>query len=109
MDDKKGKKKTCVNATGSSSERETGKDPLEIAYGPTIGTHPEITKDDFEVDTDSGLHKPQNETAESGNQGERSDQQEAGEDQGENETDRRNSTPHYGLDGEGEFRNVWGR
>jgi hypothetical protein len=29
-----------------------GKDPLEIAYGPIVGTAPEITEDDFQVEED---------------------------------------------------------
>lgn len=34
-------------------------DPLEIAYGPIVGTNPEITEDDFDVDLEHGTHKPQ--------------------------------------------------
>jgi hypothetical protein len=66
VNDKKGKKKErATNA--SSSTQEHGADPLEIAYGPTIGTHPVITEDDFKVDTETGPHKPQ-QNAEGGGQ-----------------------------------------
>lgn len=56
--DKKGKKKEKA-PNASSSTQSHGADPLEIAYGPTIGTHTEITEEDFEVDTETGPHKPQ--------------------------------------------------
>lgn len=58
VQDNKGKKKEKA-PNASSSTRSHGADPLEIAYGPTIGTHTEITQDDFEVDTETGPHKPQ--------------------------------------------------
>lgn len=117
--DKKGKKRAHADATSSSATQETGKDPLEIAYGPTIGTHPEITTDDFEVDTDSGQHKPHQKEAagqprhshppvEHGNTiGEGSQQWEA-EREDTDGTERR-TTPQYGVDGEDGFQNVWGR
>ncbi|KAK1759329.1 organic solute transporter Ostalpha-domain-containing protein [Echria macrotheca] len=57
--DRKGKKK----AKKASSTQDHGKDPLEIAYGPTIGTHTQITEDDFKVDTETGPHKPQRNAA----------------------------------------------
>jgi hypothetical protein len=117
--DKKGKKKALADAQSPSSTHETGKDPLEIAYGPTVGTHTEITKDDFKVDTDSGPHKPHQ--AATG----RSRQRHTGQEddgairdgsehwQGEEENngrDRNNtSSPSYGIEEEDEFRNVWGR
>lgn len=56
VDDRKGKKKATK---ASSSMQDHGADPLEIAYGPTIGTHKQITEDDFQVDTETGPHKPQ--------------------------------------------------
>lgn len=115
--DRKGKKKALADAQSPSSTHETGKDPLEIAYGPTIGTHTELTKDDFEVDTDAGLHKPHKETVgqsrqsqphqeDDGPTGEGSGGQE--EDGNDHRTDHRTS-PQYGLGGEDEFRNVWGK
>ncbi|KAL2264310.1 hypothetical protein VTK26DRAFT_7276 [Humicola hyalothermophila] len=94
--DRKGKKKAHANATESRSNHEMGKDPLEIAYGPTIGTYSKVTRDDFKVDTDAGVHKPQNERA----------QQEM--ERRKNETGQ-NTTPDYGLDGEDEFQNPWSR
>jgi hypothetical protein len=118
--DKKGKKKAQADdATGSSSSHEAGKDPLEIAYGPTIGTHPEITKDDFKVDTDSGQHKPHQKEAagqprhshppaEHGNPAGEGPQQWGPEREETSDTEH-NTKPQYGVDGEDDFQNVWGR
>ncbi|KAH8912895.1 DUF300-domain-containing protein [Coniochaeta sp. PMI_546] len=50
---KKGKQKS------SPATESHGVDPLEIAYGPIVGTNPEITEDDFDVDLEHGTHKPQ--------------------------------------------------
>jgi hypothetical protein len=114
--DKKGKKKALADAQSPSSTHETGMDPLEIAYGPTIGTHTEITKDDFKVDTDSGPHKPHQESARPARQSHASQEDDGptgeaardGEEEDENGTDR-NASPDYGVDGEDEFQNVWGK
>lgn len=113
--DKKGKKKALADAQSPSSTHETGMDPLEIAYGPTIGTHTEITTDDFKVDTD-GQHKPHQEAARPSRQSasEAADRSTAEDshnrsDVGENDESSRNTSPAYGVEGEDEFRNVWGR
>lgn len=112
--DRKGKKRARADAERSSSNHATGKDPLEIAYGPTVGTHPQITADDFEVDTESGLHKPQNDTEEERHSPPPRDDENTGEESSE-QRDRENiesghsANPQYGLSGEDEFRNVWGR
>lgn len=58
VNDRKGKKKAKATKASSSTQSH-GADPLEIAYGPTIGTHTQITEDDFQVDTETGIHKPQ--------------------------------------------------
>jgi hypothetical protein len=92
-------------------------DPLEIAYGPTVGTHTEITTDDFKVDTDSGQHKPHQENTRPARQNHvpREDNEPTGEVSGDTEEEERgsgtdpNPSPKYGVDGEDEFRNVWGR
>ncbi|SPQ19974.1 6963b4b5-7389-48e2-ac6a-72e338cd0e49 [Thermothielavioides terrestris] len=62
LSDRKGKQRALADAQSPSTAHETGKDPLEIAYGPTIGTHPSITKDDFRISADSGGHNPHQET-----------------------------------------------
>ncbi|EAQ88004.1 hypothetical protein CHGG_04623 [Chaetomium globosum CBS 148.51] len=114
--DRKGKKKELAEAQNPGSTHEAGLDPLEIAYGPTIGTHTEITKDDFNVDTDSGQHKPHQETARPARQthvprddNDSTDISSDAEEQGEDSGMGRSPRPKYGLDGEDEFRNVWGR
>ena len=115
--DKKGKKKALAAAQSPGSTHEAGMDPLEIAYGPTIGTHTEITKDDFKVDTDSGQHKPhqenvrparQNHVPQEDNEPTGDVSRDAEEEERDSGTDR-NPSPKYGVDGEDEFRNVWGR
>lgn len=118
VDDTKGKKKALADAQSPSSTHETGKDPLEIAYGPTIGTHTEITKDDFDFDTENGQHMPQRDGSgpsrpsqpsqgDGGSEGERPSER-AGQDEHSKRADD-NKSPQYRLEGEDEFRNVWGR
>ncbi|KAL2171992.1 hypothetical protein VTG60DRAFT_729 [Thermothelomyces hinnuleus] len=115
--DKKGKKKALADAQGPSSTHETGMDPLEIAYGQTVGTHTEIRRDDFKVDTDKGQHKPHQESARPSRKGQRPHQNEHliegtsrewEEDDGGRGAGRNQSLP-YGIGEEDEFRNVWGR
>ncbi|KAH6856529.1 organic solute transporter Ostalpha-domain-containing protein [Chaetomium sp. MPI-CAGE-AT-0009] len=116
--DKKGKKKALANAQTPGSTHEAGMGPLEIAYGPTIGTHTEITKDDFKVDTDSGLHKPHQDSArparrshvpwEDTNESTGEVSRDVGEEGEDSGTDR-SPSPKYVVDGEDDFRNVWGR
>ncbi|KAK3294759.1 organic solute transporter Ostalpha-domain-containing protein [Chaetomium fimeti] len=113
--DKKGKKKALDEAQNPDSTHEAGMDPLEIAYGPTIGTHAEITKDDFKVDTDSGLHKPHQDSTRPARQSHvpQEDDKPTGVshdiEEGEDSEMDRSPSPKYGVDGEDEFRNVWGR
>lgn len=120
VSDRKGKQKAIADAQSPGTTHETGKDPLEIAYGPTVGTHPHITKDDFKVDTDSGLHKPHQESARGSGRDRHVHHEESSQATGEGaageggqEGGDRGSDQHsgqqYGLDGEDEFRNVWGR
>lgn len=117
--DKKGKKKALADARGgSSSTHDMGKDPLEIAYGPTVGTHPEITTDDFKVDAESGLHRPHAEPARQGRRNAPPAEEDGPAEEAAREREEaregsgtdHSTNPHYGgLDGEDEFRNVWGR
>jgi hypothetical protein len=116
VEDKKGKKKALAEAQSPSSTHESGMDPLEIAYGPTIGTHPDhLTKDDFKVDTDSGQHKPQQDNATNSwrHQPVQENDGTTGEGSGDEEGDMagQSTDVHYGLDGEEaeESQNVWGR
>ena len=114
VEDKKGKKKE--RATQSSGLTQShGKDPLEIAYGPTIGTHTQITEGDFEVDTESGTHKPQL-AAEGGGRlspGQLSDNDESPIREESGHWDRTNEDGGSGKDvqysGADEFQNVWGK
>lgn len=110
--DTKGKKRSKDT---SSAHKSHGVDPLEIAYGPIVGTNPEITESDFEVDLEQGQHKPQDgavseprttsptlNAQKSLNQAE----QEGGDD---NDADHKPS-PTFSIGGdEDEFRNVWDR
>lgn len=115
--DKKGKKKAVADAQSPSSTHGAGVDPLEIAYGQTVGTHTKITRDDFQVDTDQGQHKPHQESTRSSREGKflhrnehliEGTSHEWEEDDGDRETSRDQSLP-YGIGEEDEFRNVWGR
>ncbi|KAL2175608.1 organic solute transporter Ostalpha-domain-containing protein [Thermothelomyces heterothallicus CBS 202.75] len=115
--DKKGKKKALAGAQGPSSTHETGIDPLEIAYGQTVGTHTEIRRDGFKVDTDKGQHKPHQESARPSRKGQHPHQNEHliegtsrewEEDDGDRGAGRNQGLP-YGIGEEDEFRNVWGR
>ncbi|KAL1867351.1 hypothetical protein VTK73DRAFT_4230 [Phialemonium thermophilum] len=113
--DTKGKKKKKKGEGAQKSSpggHSKGKDPLEIAYGPVVGTDPVLTEDDFEVDTEAGMHQPQHEPHPSGMETPR---QEDSHDQ-DSETwdggsrDRENASPPYAIAGdEDEFKNVWER
>ncbi|KAK3990032.1 organic solute transporter Ostalpha-domain-containing protein [Cladorrhinum sp. PSN332] len=117
VDDKKGKKKArSDNKKGSSPTGDGGADPLEIAYGPVVGTHTEIAEDDFKVDTDTGLHKPHQHDSQPrrgsplASNGHHSPSHE--EDTHwtrEDDDNDYNSAPRYGTGSEEEFGNVWGR
>lgn len=106
----KGKQRQRSEAGGSSSSQEHGKDPLEIAYGPIVGTNPTITEDDFEVDTTDGIHKPQPTPDQVGEPPREEDSpvsEEAG--QWDDPDERGGQTPptyEIGED-EDEFPNVW--
>ncbi|KAH6635264.1 organic solute transporter Ostalpha-domain-containing protein [Chaetomium sp. MPI-SDFR-AT-0129] len=115
--DKKGKKRAVADAQRASSPHEGGADPLEIAYGPTVGTHTKLTEDDFQVDTNSGPHKPHQESPQSARQNHPGQTESpaneqsggwGGEDEENNNSDRTTS-PNYGVGEQDEFRNVWGR
>ena len=118
--DRKGKKKAGVNgkAKASDSPPDKGMDPLEIAYGPMMGTTSKLTGDDFKVD-DVSPHHPHGTSP--GHDA--SHDLEAGgkntpatevsnhwdhttDTEGEGEEDR---SPHFAVDGEEDFQNVWGR
>lgn len=104
-----------------------GKDPLEIAYGRTVGTHPELTKGDFDVGTESGPREPREEDGNGGDAEQNRHGLSLGDDDDDDDdsplaeasrqwaAERENSgpshstNPQFGLDGEDEFRNVWGR
>lgn len=117
VDDRKGKKTEQKAATASSSTQDHGLDPLEIAYGPTIGTHTQITEDDFQVDTETGPHKPQK-AAEGGGRlspgqmpkHESPVREESGPwDSASEAEEGSKKDDHYGVGGAEEFQNVWGR
>lgn len=106
MGDRKGKKK----ATKASSSTEShGADPLEIAYGPTIGTHPHITDEDFEVDTETGPHRPQENAVGGGrlSPGMEHDTNLAGEEETDEEHGSASKTVEYGS--AEDFQNIWGK
>ncbi|KAK0629805.1 organic solute transporter Ostalpha-domain-containing protein [Bombardia bombarda] len=136
--DKKGKKKQSSNKKGTSSSAaapDKGMDPLEIAYGPTMGTVSKITEEDFEIDREgSESPKPPTTTQRNGD-GEGEEKEDHGRhsplhpDDDDDESpireeaglwDRRNHdeaeeeggrvTSPYGLGGaDDEFQNVWGK
>jgi len=112
VNDKKGKKKESA-ANASSSTQERGADPLEIAYGPMVGTHPVITEDDFKVDTETGPHKPQ-QNAEGGGRlspGQLDDRESPVREESGQWDQREDEEPgksvHY--TGAEAFQNVWGK
>ncbi|KAK4193772.1 organic solute transporter Ostalpha-domain-containing protein [Podospora australis] len=116
--DDKGKQK--ARSKPSSPEQSTGVDPLEIAYGPTMGTHKEITEDDFNVDVESGLHQPHKHSEgpsrldsnddDNANDDEPSPgREEAGQWARNEDGTHRVQSPQYGVGSEDEFQNVWGR
>jgi len=115
VDDKKGKKKERAPKTSSTQDHGVG--PLEIAYGPMVGTHPKITEDDFKVDTGTGSsHKPQ-ENAEGGGQlspGQLHDdespvREESGQWDRRDEDDSADKSVQIPGSGAEEFQNVWGK
>lgn len=99
---KKGKQKSSL------AQESHGVDPLEIAYGPIVGTNPDITEDDFEVDLEHGTHKPQADAVHEPRTV--SPEPKLGppprDDDEEEEEDRPSPTFSIGGDEE-EFRNVW--
>ncbi|KAK0715703.1 organic solute transporter Ostalpha-domain-containing protein [Lasiosphaeris hirsuta] len=121
VNDRKGKKKERATKASSSTQSH-GKDPLEIAYGPMVGTSTKLTEDDFKVDTDSGPHKPQktsqgggqlspgqtNESDESPVREEAAQWERDGEPEEPEERETR-SIPYSGIGSAEEFQNVWGR
>jgi hypothetical protein len=118
VNDKKGKSKERATKA-SSSTQDHGADPLEIAYGPTVGTHTKITEDDFKVDTETGPHKPQ-QNAEGGGRlspgqlsSGRLDDKESPVREESGQGDRRDEDNESGKSvqytGAEEFQNVWGK
>ena len=109
---KKGKQKQRSDAGEAGSSQGAGKDPLEIAYGPIVGTDPVITEDDFEVDTAGGMHHPQPAMDRSGESSPGHGTpvgEEAGQDERLSEHGSEPS-PTFSIGGdEDEFRNVWGK
>ncbi|KAK1771356.1 organic solute transporter Ostalpha-domain-containing protein [Phialemonium atrogriseum] len=109
---KKGKQKQRSDAGEAGSSQGAGKDPLEIAYGPIVGTDPVITEDDFEVDTAGGMHHPQPAMDRSGESSPGHGTpvgEEAGQDERSSEHGSEPS-PTFSIGGdEDEFRNVWGK
>ena len=112
--DKKGKKKAVAKSRSPVPAHDTGKGTAEIAPDSSAGAHPDITTDDSKVDADSGPHKPPQEPAsqhwqsqeDDGPTGEGSSHQEGNSRGGRTGG---NTSPQYGLGGEDEFQNVWGR
>ncbi|KAK3391045.1 organic solute transporter Ostalpha-domain-containing protein [Podospora didyma] len=114
VEDRKGKKKAKSSAKGgSSTTQDMGKDPLEIAYGPTIGTTTQIKEDDFKVDTSKSLHKPQQKAHEDqlipGRVDDTSPMSDEAEEWGRQSQAEDSADSQYGLPSAEEFRNVWGK
>jgi hypothetical protein len=103
--DRKGKKK----ATKASSSTEShGADPLEIAYGHTIGTHPQITNEDFEVDMETGPHRPQQNAVGGGRLSPGMEQDtHPVEEESQEEQGSASKTVEYGS--AEDFQNIWGK
>ena len=107
--DKKGKKKAVAGPA-----HDTGKGTAGIAPNSSTGAHTDTTTDDSEVDADRGPKKPSQEPASQRWQSQEDDGP-TGEGSSRQEGDSRggrtggNTSPQYGLGGEDEFQNVWGR
>lgn len=103
--DKKGKRKSKAAAPAQAAEPQ-GKDPLEIAYGPIVGTNPQVTEDDFGVDLEQGQHRPQTEAVhEPRTTSPKPINHGPGQEDGEGESE---PSPTFSIGGdEDEFRNVW--
>lgn len=103
--DKKGKK----NSKASSSAKQShGLDPLEIAYGPIVGTNPEITESDFEVDLEQGQNKPQDEAVHEPRSTSPTLNHAANRNEADEEEEEDDPSPTFSIgEDEDEFRNVW--
>ncbi|KAJ9129488.1 hypothetical protein NKR19_g10348, partial [Coniochaeta hoffmannii] len=109
---RKGKQKT----TTKTAHESRGVDPLEIAYGPIVGTNPDITEDDFEVDLEEGTHRPQADAVHEprtvspepklGLPPREGEEEEDDDDEEGGDNDKPSPTFSIGSD-EDEFRNVW--
>ena len=114
MGDKKGKKKAVANSRSPGPAHDTGKGTAEIAPDSKTGAHTDITTDDSEGDADSGPHKSLQKPASQRRQGQEDDGP-TGEGSRLQEGDSRggrtggNTSPQYGVGGEDEFQNVWGK
>lgn len=112
--DKRNKKGKTKSTASSSAHVSHGVDPLEIAYGPIVGTNPEITESDFEVDLEQGQHKPQDDavseprtTSPTLNAQKSLNRAEA---EADSDDDDDKPSPTFSIGGdEDEFRNVWDR
>jgi len=123
--DRKGKKNDSAHAANSGAQG--GMDPLEIAYGPTMGTHTKITEGDFDIDADHKADNkamrenhsspPGNQGNKGGNQNDNSNddaspvREETGQWERSSTTDHADGTTEspFSIGGEDEFRNVWGK
>ncbi|KAB5540388.1 organic solute transporter Ostalpha-domain-containing protein [Coniochaeta sp. 2T2.1] len=103
-------------STAKPAQQSHGVDPLEIAYGPIVGTNPDITADDFEVDLEDGAHRPQEDAVHEPRTVSPEpklglpprDGEEEEEEEEDGEEDGKKSPFSIGGDEE-EFRNVWDR
>ena len=112
--DKKGKKKAVADSRSPGPAHDTGKGTAEIAPDSKTGAHMDITTNDSEGDADSGPHKSLQKPASQHRQGQEDDGP-TGEGSRLQEGDSRggitggNKSPQYGVGGEDEFQNVWGK
>jgi hypothetical protein len=109
------KKKSNKGKQKKAAPKSHGVDPLEIAYGPIVGTNPKLTEDDFKVDLEEGTHRPQEDAVHEPRTVSpepklglppRDGEEEENERGDGAEEDRPSPTFSVGSDDE-EFRNVW--
>lgn len=95
-------------------------DPLEIAYGPMMGTTSKLTEDDFKVDDVSPHHPHGTEPGHDASHDveDEDDRKPTLAPEVSNHWDHATDTeteaeeersPHFAVGGEEEFQNVWGR
>lgn len=103
---------SSTNKGKQKTQESHGVDPLEIAYGPIVGTNPELTEDDFEVDLEEGTHRPQadavHEPRTVSPEPKLGPPPREGEEEAEEEDEDDGPSPTFSIGGdEDEFRNVW--